>query len=144
MKVVAWVTSCITCFIPPHAHGFNGDHAPEPRVRLLCMPPPPILPLDGYWESPGQRASFLSHDSLSRTKVTSLKRRAELPDVTIQRKSNQQSLFRTTYRSPTLCEAQITPAHFVSCRVNHMHKVHIPPLRTTSFSNSFFPGSALE
>lgn len=77
--------------------------------------------------------------------VTSMKLGLKLPTLALRRKIFRLCLYHKLYHhNPFLRERLLTPAPYISSRLDHQHKMDVPSCKTTSFHSSFIPRTTLD
>lgn len=76
--------------------------------------------------------------------VTLMKSQLNLPELAIRRKIARLSLLHKLYHSKNLREQFIKPPSFISPRLDHLQKVHVPRCRTVTYSHAFIPRTTSE
>lgn len=105
----------------------------DPNTASLC----------NELESIQNRASRFILSNYHRTSsVTSMKESLSLPLLERRRKIFRLCLFHKIYHSnPTLRNRLLSRPSYVSSRIDHHHKVHVPSCRTNLFQDSFVPST---
>lgn len=89
-------------------------------------------------------ARFILSNYNRTASVTAMKTNLSLPSLAARRKVSRLSLFHKIFHHTTLHDVFIHIPHYVSRRIDHSYKVHVPSCSTNTFSQSFVPRTSLE
>lgn len=108
-----------------------------------CVWDPGHVTLVNKLEAIQNRSSRFILRSYNRTSsVSAMKIRLNLPPLVMRRKIARLCAFQKIYyHNHVLKSRLLQPASFISSRIDHPHKVHIPRSNTVTFSQSFLPNT---
>lgn len=105
----------------------------DPNTASLCS----------ELESVQNRASRFILSNYHRTSsVSSMKASLSLPLLEHRRKVFRLCLFHKIYHCNSILRSRLlSSSSYMSCRIDHQHKVHVPSCRTNLFQDSFVPST---
>lgn len=90
-------------------------------------------------------ARFILSNYHRTSSVTSMKSTLNLSPLATRRKLSRLCLFHKVYHHNQVLQSRwMQPAPFISERLDHRHKVHIPHQNTVTYSHSFLPKTCRE
>lgn len=90
-------------------------------------------------------ARFILNNYQRTASITNMKAFLHLPLLSTRRKISRLCLFhKTFYHNTYLRSLWVQPPSYISSRLNHRQKVHLPHCNTVSYSHSFIPQTSKE